>query len=772
MYFVRFILPLFAALSLLAYFSVPLVDQLFARWAEADTRLRSRLVYASLENALEGPETEFKNRHVDQLFTNLARDERLIGIGYCTKAGSPAFKSTGFPMEVACVDVPAKHTDGEFDQRTIRGGPVMVARFPLIDDTPASPAAAAAPASAPAAETAAPAVPRTTSVVIVHDLSFAAKRGETTKLYILGFVLLTSLLAAIITLVVARVTMQKWLSGLRDYLRTGKRPNNISRETVVLARDMQQRLRQIEREFKHSLTGRDTWSAPALFDFVKEHLPSEQLIAVSYREPYSHSYKDGKISWSTPVSGLITALEPIMRACKGTWMAVATGDADRATVDANDTVMVPPDQPSYRLKRLWLTDQEEAGFYAGFANEGIWPLCNIAYVKPRFRASDWEAYQVVNRKFADAIVAEAKTESPIIFIQDYHFALLPQMVREKLPGALIVCFWHIAWPNSEVFGILPWRQELLQGLLAADIIGFHTQFICNNFLDCVDTGVEALIDREQDIVRRGGRLCMVRPYPISIAWPEDDSAPPAAQCRRELMESLKLRADQKIIIGVERLDYIKGIPERLRAFALMLEAHPEWKDKVCFVQISPPSRSIIPAYANLDQEVDMIVEEINKKYSTHNWLPVVLIKNNYTHDDLQHVYRAADICVVSSLHDGMNLVAKEFIAARNDERGVLVLSQFAGSSRELVDALIINPYDEEGLAETMHRALLMHPDEQAARLRNMREIVKKYNVFAWAGSILGDAARLYRRRELDNMLNQINNEDNIVRLPQTGKLFR
>ncbi|HUY68672.1 MAG TPA: trehalose-6-phosphate synthase, partial [Alphaproteobacteria bacterium] len=412
----------------------------------------------------------------------------------------------------------------------------------------------------------------------------------------------------------------------------------------------------------------------------------------------------------------------------------------------------------YRLRRLWLSEAEETGFYAGFANEGIWPLCHMAYVKPRFRASDWEMYQAVNRKFADAILAEAKSSSPIVFIQDYHFGLLPKLVREKLPDALIILFWHIPWPNSETLGILPWRSEFLDGMLAADIVGFHTQFHCNNFLDCVDTHIEALIDREHDTIRRGNDLCMVRPYPISIAWPDFEAigVPTVETCRARVQERFKLDPALKIIMGVERLDYIKGIPERLRAFGLFLDRNPDWRGKVCFVQVASPSRSIIPAYADLHQEVEATAKAINDQFGTGAWQPVHLLRQNFNQQDVYTFYRAADACVVSSFHDGMNLVAKEFIAAREDERGALILSQFAGSSRELIDALIVNPYDEEGLSQSMMRALTMSEEEQAARLKSMREHVKAHNVYAWAAEILDDAASLHRRRQLNSLLQRMN----------------
>jgi trehalose-6-phosphate synthase len=737
MIFARFLAPLAIILCLVAYLLLPWTDRLFLNWSEADLQMRSKLVFSSIEDYLPNVIVTERASQLTKRFTELAQEERLIGIGYCEGTGAPKFSNKDFPSEIAC-PAPGAVTP-PFARKSIKGGPVLVAMYPIAADDPN-----AVPAAPPA------------RLIIIHDMSFAEQRSEQTQRYVLWFVLAISLLAATITMLVARFTLSRWIGGLRDYVRTGKRSAYLPREAVNITRDIQQRIRQIVREQQRPIMAGTRWSAESLFEFVQKNLPSEQLIAVSYREPYSHKKTDKGIVCSVPASGLVTAIEPIMKACRGTWIAVGTGDADRETVDENSALMVPPGNPSYRLKRLWLSEPETAGFYAGFANEGVWPLCNMVYVKPRFRATDWEIYQAVNRKFADAIVAEAKSAAPIIFIQDYHFGVLPKMIRERLPNALIILFWHIPWPNSETFGILPWRNEFLEGMLAADIVGFHTQFHCNNFIDCVDTHVEALIDREHNTARRGEDLCMIRPYPISIAWPDFAALdiPNATACRAQLAATLGIDPEQKIILGVERLDYIKGIPERLRAFGAFLEKHPEWHEKACFVQVASPSRSIIPAYAEIDQEVEAIAAEINQKFATSSWRPVHVLKKDFSQPDVYRFYRAADVCIVSSLHDGMNLVAKEFCAAREDERGVLVLSQFAGSARELIDALIVNPYDEEGLSLSLLRALTMGGDEQATRLKSMREHIKSHNVFAWAADILGDASALHRRRQLNNILQQ------------------
>ena len=419
-------------------------------------------------------------------------------------------------------------------------------------------------------------------------------------------------------------------------------------------------------------------------------------------------------------------------------------------VDANDHVMVPPENPSYRIRRVWLTSEEEAGYYYGFANEGLWPLCHIAHTRPVFRASDWEHYRAVNRRFAETVVSESRTPNPIVLVQDYHFALLPRMIRERLPEATIIAFWHIPWPNPEAFGICPWRSELLEGLLGSSILGFHTQFHCNNFFDTVDRYLEARVDRETFTISYGGEPTEVHRYPISIEWPLKGLAeqPPVAECRKAIREQLGLGptcawAWASIASTTRRASSSASPPS---------SASSRW---------SPPGsgssrscRSPRPA--------------ARASTSTSCWTPACAQQLSasttasarpgagpscsrssittpgacYTH------YRAADFCFVSSLHDGMNLVAKEFVATREDERGVLVLSQFTGAARELPEALIVNPYDTEQCAAAVREALTMPPDEQRARMRSMRALLLEFNVYRWAGRMLLDAARMRNRRRL------------------------
>ncbi|MCA0048730.1 trehalose-6-phosphate synthase [Mesorhizobium sp. B283B1A] len=493
------------------------------------------------------------------------------------------------------------------------------------------------------------------------------------------------------------------------------------------------------------------WSPETLRHILAKELPDAQVIVVSNREPYIHNRKGDDIQLVVPASGLVSALEPITRACAGTWIAYGGGSADALVVDENDRVEVPPENPSYTLRRVWLSEEEQQGYYLGFANEGLWPLCHIAFTRPIFRTSDWETYEAVNRKFADTVVAEARNEQPIVLVQDYHFALLPRMIRERLPEATIITFWHIPWPNSEVFSICPWREKILEGLLGSSIVGFHTQFHCNNFIESVDRFLESRIEREDSAISYGGQISLVHAYPISIEWPPAQlgKLPDVAQCRRRIRERFGLADNVRLCVGVERLDYTKGILDRFDALDELLKLHPEWIGKVALLQIAAPSRGTLPAYQQLYEECLHRADDINQRYGREGYTPVLMVTEHYSQVQVYEIYRAADVCMVTSLHDGMNLVAKEFVAARDDEQGVLLLSMFAGASKELLEALIVNPYDAATMGDALLQALTMSQEEQRQRMQRMREIVRDNNVYRWAGSMLLDAARLRKRVAVD-----------------------
>lgn len=491
------------------------------------------------------------------------------------------------------------------------------------------------------------------------------------------------------------------------------------------------------------------WTADRLRERMRLELDGKRLYLVSNREPYMHERHGSGIRCVVPPGGLVTALDPVMRACDGLWIAHGGGDADRETVDAGDRIRVPPDKPAYTLKRVWLTREEENGYYYGFANEGIWPLCHITHTRPLFRLEDWTCYRQVNGKFADALFREiAAEQSPLILVQDYHLALLPSLIKEKRPDAKVAIFWHIPWPNPEAFGICPWGQEILQAMLGADIIGFHIQFHCNNFLETVDRFLESKIDWERFSVTRGGHVTLIKPFPISVSFgdPRAEIVPEEHPAKDALLREVGVRAEF-LGVGVDRIDYTKGIPERFRAVERFLEKYPEYVGRFTFVELGAPSRMNIRKYYDLVSEIEETVERINGRFGTKIWSPIVFLKAHHTHEAIRPYYRASDVCMVTSLHDGMNLVAKEFVAARDDEDGVLILSRFTGASRQLGEAIIVNPYDIEEMADAIRKALGMAPAERAGRMRRMRQNIREHNIYRWAGGLIADLARLRPEEE-------------------------
>lgn len=481
------------------------------------------------------------------------------------------------------------------------------------------------------------------------------------------------------------------------------------------------------------------WTSQRLKEFIKDILKGRTIFMVSNREPYIHTKNGGKINYYIPASGPVTAIEPIMQSCGGVWIANGSGDADKLVVNKNDKIQVPPDDPKYTLRRVWLTEEEETGYYYGFSNEGLWPLCHIAHNRPTFRKEDWEEYKRVNQKFADTVLQEIKNQDrPIVLVQDYQLALVPRMIKAERPGAVIGLFWHIPWPNCESFSICPTKKEILDGMLGADLIGFHTQLYCNNFIETVSRELESLIDFEQFAVTRNNHTSFIKHFPISIAFPDgfDESKIENYKIEyRKLVSNLDIKT-KYIGLGVDRLDYIKGILERLKAIEIFLTKNPSYKENFTFVQIAPPSRTKIKKMVDFAQAVEKEVERINSLFKKGRWKPIIFLKKLHTHEEVKKFYRIANFCLITSLHDGMNLVAKEYVAARDDEKGVLILSQYTGASRELRDALIVNPYNGEQTADAIYEALEMKGAEQTKRMRNMREILKNHNVYRWSAELL------------------------------------
>ncbi|MGZ8982177.1 MAG: alpha,alpha-trehalose-phosphate synthase (UDP-forming), partial [Burkholderiaceae bacterium] len=590
------------------------------------------------------------------------------------------------------------------------------------------------------------------TLLLVHDLSFVERRSQDTRRYVIVLFTVLGMLLAMISLLVAHMSWRGWVAGVRAMLQGEGviRPFAQPRpELQPLVGDLRSLLRDIERERRSSDQGvAVNWTPETLRGLLHDQLRGDEILLVSNREPYIHQKSANGIEVQRPASGLVTAVEPVMRACSGTWIAHGSGSADRDVVDSRGKLRVPPGEESYTLRRIWLTKAEERGYYYGFANEGLWPLCHIAHVRPVFRDEDWRQYRRVNERFADAVAQEAKTDDPVVLIQDYHFALLPRMVRERLPRATIITFWHIPWPNPESFGICPWRSEILEGLLGSTILGFHTRYHGHNFLEAVDRFLEARIEYDDSTVSFGGRLTRVESFPISIAWPEGKAAKSVDECRADVHARLGVPSDQLLGLGVDRLDYTKGIVERLLAVERLLELHPEWIGRFTFVQIAAPSRSSLDEYQRFEAQVRAAAAQINTRFGAPGYEPVRLMIEHHNSDSVNEHYRAADVCVVTSLHDGMNLVAKEYVAAREDERGVLVLSQFAGAARELHEALIVNPYHIEEVAEALHRALAMPVKEQRERMLSLRQLVREFNVYRWAGRMLLEAARVRQRERI------------------------
>ena len=524
----------------------------------------------------------------------------------------------------------------------------------------------------------------------------------------------------------------------------------LTQEVRQFARSLEVARATAEKEARLRNLAHSLWTPERLRMHVRDKLEGQPLFVVSNREPYAHVRHGNTVQVVVPPSGLVTALEPILRACDGTWIAHGSGNADRESVDGRDRLRVPPEEPVYTLRRVWLTPKDEAGYYLGFSNEGLWPLCHIAHTRPLFRAEDWASYQEVNRKFAEAVLEEIKdTEQPAVLVQDYHFALLPRMIKEKRPDARVAIFWHIPWPNPEAFGICPWQREVLQGLLGADLIGFHTQAHCMNFLETVDRALECRIEWDRSAIDRSGHFTSVRPFPISVAFPDSSSRPGPNRSpyteRAELFKRLGVQATY-MGVGVDRVDYTKGILERFHGVERFLEKYPSYQKQFTFVQMGAPSRTDIKRYSDLLAEVGAEAERINQRFQSAGWQPIVFLKKHHSHAEIEPYYRAADLCMVTSLHDGMNLVAKEFVAARSDDEGALILSHFTGASRELHDALVVNPYDTEQLADAIHLALEMDPDERRGRMQRMRRVVKENNIFRWAGDLIAELAEIRLER--------------------------
>jgi trehalose 6-phosphate synthase len=593
------------------------------------------------------------------------------------------------------------------------------------------------------------------ALVMIHDAGYIQARLYEVWRHNFFRLFAQALLVAVTTLLVVRWTivgpigrMTDWIKKLRMGEVSEPAPLKtdlfapLSKEIGHLAKSLQVARAAAEEEARLRQTAESLWTPERLKEHIRVRLQDKPLFVVSNREPYMH-VKDG--GYVVPASGLVTALEPILRACNGTWIAHGSGEADMETADPQGRLRVPPEEPQYSLKRVWLSKEEENGYYYGFSNEGIWPLCHIAHTRPIFRPEDWAFYQKVNKNFADAVLEEMRgTEEPCILIQDYHFALLPKLIKQKRPDARVALFWHIPWPNPESFSICPWQKDLLDGMLGADLVGFHIQFHCNNFLETVDRALESRIDWEHFAVNREGHTTLVKPFPISIALPQTAAVAgeaPDLPNKERLLKQLGIKA-KLIGVGVDRIDYTKGILERFRGIERFLEKYPDYLGEFTFIELGAPSRTLIKRYHDLAGDIEAQADRINARFQVNGWKPIVLLKKHHSHAEIEPFYKAADLCLVTSLHDGMNLVAKEFVASRSDEDGVLILSQFTGASRELQDAIIVNPYNTDQVAEALRYALEMDGDEKRKRMHRMREALKTDNIYRWAANLVAELAQI------------------------------
>ncbi len=718
---------LIVGLILLTWAASGVVESTVREWFERDVQSRSQLVLVGARPALA--DAWYDPAILNKQLAALAQDPRVIGVAACGSDLSTRSITPGFPQEFSCLAVgprirkagssAAQTTDGLGEwstEATLPTGRVLVTAMPIVDEGQ-----------------------ELGFAILVHDFSYIDRREARAQTFLLVLSGILAVMALGILLLVARRVRADWAVELQGLLRKGGKQ---SRKFQPLLGDVRE---LIERMASQREADPGLWTAERLKQTLNRDLQGEKIVILANREPYIHNRADdGSIEVQHPASGLVTALEPIMRACSGVWVAHGSGSADRETVDRNDHVRVPPDEKSYHIRRVWLSEEEVQGYYNGVSNEGLWPLCHMAYARPIFRAEDWQQYRAVNQKFADAVCSEVDSKDPIILVQDYHFALAPAMIRKRLPLATVIVFWHIPWPNAEQMGICPWRNELLRGLLGSSILGFHTQLHCNNFLDSVDRYLETRIDQEHRAVVMQGHRTLVRPYPISLEWPVHwvESAPSVEECRAQVWRDLGLKPNALLGIGVDRLDYTKGIEERLLTVEVLLERHREYRGRFTFAQLAAPSRTKIQRYRELNEKVEQLAARINERFGTKDYRPIILFRSHHEPPEVFRFYRAADLCYVSSLHDGMNLVAKEFVAARTDLQGVLLLSEFTGAARELTEALIVNPYDLEGSAEAIASGLAMSRDEQQDRMRSMRSYLVQFNVYRWAGTMLVDAARL------------------------------
>jgi trehalose-6-phosphate synthase len=733
----RLIISLIIGITLVSLFASYYQVLVLKQGLRRDLRHRAEVLAESLAGNVEHDLDHDAKQTLQRTVEHFANREHLTGLAVYDASGQPiaVTKELESDMKVApaIVSQAVKADQGADTFVKFGGMPFHIYALPLHRDTEVI-----------------------GSLAIVHEAGYI--HVESVRIWRENFLsaLAHVVLIVLITLLIVRWSIAGPIARTANWmkaLRTGRtaaarvkvpdlemfRP--LAREVATLAASLNTARSAAATEARLRESAESIWTADRLAIRVRDRLQDSSLFVVSNREPYTHLHKGKTVEVVVPASGLVTALEPVLYACGGTWVAHGSGDADLETADAQGRLSVPPDDPHYTLRRVWLSKEEEQGYYYGFANEGLWPLCHIAHTRPVFRDADWKHYQRVNHKFATALLEEMENvDRPLVLVQDYHFALLPRMIKAERPDARVAIFWHIPWPNPEAFRICPWQRELVEGLLAADLVGFHIRSHCSNFLETIDRVVESRINWEHFSVERLKHRTTVRPFPISVQFSDagSDSHPESAyEARSLLLKNLGVDA-ARMGIGVDRIDYTKGILERFLAIERFLEKYPTYQGIFTFVQIGAPSRSHIKRYHDLQAEVEAEAERINWRFQMERWRPIVLLNRQHSHREIEPYYRAADLCLVTSLHDGMNLVAKEFVASRHDERGVLILSQFTGAARELQDAIQVNPYDIDQTAEAIRAGLEMEPEDKQTRMQHMRRVIREHNVYRWAGRLILD----------------------------------
>lgn len=690
-------------------------DSLLRSFGSSNLVRRSQLLFNAVRSDLANPDPEpLKAR-----FEALAEDERILGMLFCSPGRPPISNSALSPI--------------------------------LSCETPLARAAIAAPQSTLSGSLGNTEVAVTSyrigsrgTLIVVQDRSvlWERRRGVVIATIAATIVALSGLL--LLFYYGVRATRYRFSESLRDAFRRtaeGEQIRNVPVDLQPIVKDLDDTVRKIraEREKADRLGGPEK-----LRQLVAQRLPNTKLVLVANREPYIHRHSDAGIKVIRPASGLVTGVEPLLKACGGVWVAHGSGSADRESSDAQGRLLVPPDEPEYVLRRIWLTPEEEEGYYYGFANEGLWPLCHIAHTRPTFRASDWIHYQNVNRKFAEAAIEESEAHG-VFLIQDYHFGTAPREIRNLMPSAVISLFWHIPWPNDEVVGICPWKRELLIGMLGADVIGFHTRYHCLNFLDTVARYLEARVDLESMLVEYQGRTTRVKPYPISVEWPYP--ALPVSE-GDALRRELGISQDMIVAIGVDRADYTKGLIERVNAVEALFEQHPDLVGRFLLYQIAAPSRTHIKKYRDFVSSFEEAVHRLNRRFGRGLYLPILLQLRHFEPNEVRRAYAMADLAVITPLHDGMNLVAKEYVASCTDRSGALVLSQFAGAAKELEGALLVNPYDANEVADSIYSAISMSDSERSERMQRMRSSLERRTIFDWSAALLRDLADFRERRSI------------------------